>query len=403
MMKHILCLAALLLVPALASAEYSSIADIRDQVEEMGRWQKTYEAHGRTIEVDIPVIVPEAESMPIVEVSPWTGQEVVEAKQLQLSADQTNAGSFCFFDDSAILAHLNQANEGTARVSILNPGGGSVYDAFFQVSYRDPFDRRMDDWTYSSKCFYPYEISAEDTFAQDNPLSLADAQDVLARLLAYYYPASDAAFEAERIEIRGRVTPKKGEYPSGTYNLNFRQMAEGIPIYLDIGSKALTTGEAKISPEVFKRCFRADLRNNHFEIMDSASFSYNGVLLKETGVREEDVPLASLDTVIGAVEKEIEAGRVRSVYALRLGYCCYLSPDSPDGYELYPVWLLECSRNESAKQEIMETAWDAKDFREMIGFQYVVINAQTCTIAPEWIDTDEGMMTPTIITWEEVR
>ena len=50
----------LLLFPtlALASGDMVSISELRQQVEAMGRWTKTYEAYGRTIEVDIPIYIP---------------------------------------------------------------------------------------------------------------------------------------------------------------------------------------------------------------------------------------------------------------------------------------------------------------------------------------------------------
>ena len=63
----------LMIVPtlALASGDMVSISELRQQVEAMGRWTKTYEAYGRTIEVDVPIIVPEVEKMPIVMIEPW--------------------------------------------------------------------------------------------------------------------------------------------------------------------------------------------------------------------------------------------------------------------------------------------------------------------------------------------
>ncbi len=70
-MWFVLCV--LLLVPtlALANSDMVSISELRQQVEAMGRWTKTYEAYGRTIEVDVPIIVPEVEKMPIVMIEPW--------------------------------------------------------------------------------------------------------------------------------------------------------------------------------------------------------------------------------------------------------------------------------------------------------------------------------------------
>ena len=69
-MWFVLC--ALLLIPtlALASGDMVSVSELRQQVEAMGRWTQTYEAHGRTIEVDVPIRVPSAEKVPILECVP---------------------------------------------------------------------------------------------------------------------------------------------------------------------------------------------------------------------------------------------------------------------------------------------------------------------------------------------
>ena len=73
MRKITLLFCVLLLVPtlALASGDMVSISELRQQGEAMGRWTQTYEAHGRTIEVDVPIIVPEVEAMPIVTVEAY--------------------------------------------------------------------------------------------------------------------------------------------------------------------------------------------------------------------------------------------------------------------------------------------------------------------------------------------
>ena len=67
MKKILFALCVLLLVPtlALANSDMVSVSELRQQVERMGRWTKTYEAHGRTIEVDVPIIVPEVNEFPV--------------------------------------------------------------------------------------------------------------------------------------------------------------------------------------------------------------------------------------------------------------------------------------------------------------------------------------------------
>ena len=62
----------LLLFPtlALANNDMVSVSELRQQVEAMERWTQTYEAYGRTIEVDVPIIVPEVEKVPILSAVP---------------------------------------------------------------------------------------------------------------------------------------------------------------------------------------------------------------------------------------------------------------------------------------------------------------------------------------------
>ena len=78
-----LCL--MMIVPTLASADMVSISELRQQAEAVGRWTQTYEAHGRTIEVDVPIIVPEVEAMPIVTVEAYNAVEIRGKRAFQLS------------------------------------------------------------------------------------------------------------------------------------------------------------------------------------------------------------------------------------------------------------------------------------------------------------------------------
>ena len=59
MKKIFAALCTLMIVPtlALASGDMVSISELCQQVEAMGRWAKTYEAYGRTIEVDVPILL----------------------------------------------------------------------------------------------------------------------------------------------------------------------------------------------------------------------------------------------------------------------------------------------------------------------------------------------------------
>ena len=79
---------ALLLMPtlALASSDMVSISELRQQGEAVGRWTQTYETPNGKVSVDIPIIVPEVENVPILQVSAVMGKDVAEEKGLIKSA-----------------------------------------------------------------------------------------------------------------------------------------------------------------------------------------------------------------------------------------------------------------------------------------------------------------------------
>ena len=74
MKKIFAALCTLMLVPtlALANSDMVSVSELRQQVEAMGRWTKTYEAYGRMIEVDIPIYIPNEKELAVYDCSAYT-------------------------------------------------------------------------------------------------------------------------------------------------------------------------------------------------------------------------------------------------------------------------------------------------------------------------------------------
>ena len=92
---------ALLLMPtlALANSDMVSIYELRQQGEAMERWTQTYDTLNGKVSVDIPIIVPEVENVPILQVSAVMGKDVAEERGLPKAADQENAGAGILYDD----------------------------------------------------------------------------------------------------------------------------------------------------------------------------------------------------------------------------------------------------------------------------------------------------------------
>ena len=405
---------ALLLVPtlALASGDMVSISELRQQVETMGRWTKTYDTSNGEVSVDIPVIVPEVENMPILQVSAVMGKDVAEEKGLHKSVDQENAGAGIFYDDFDILSKLNANVDDAAMIFCANPK--EIDLAFLQVSHNDPNSMRGGSWDYSSDYYYPNEMNPETLFAEENEQMLSTANDALAVLLQNYYGKENADYDVDYVEVRGKARKRAGrtkndlgaykkDYPKGTYYISFRQKLGGIPIYLEIGHKMLTTNQTYVTQEVALKCQRIrGIETNTLEYMDETSFILDTTWMREEKRIQEDVPLATLDEVIQALEKRIEEGYIRDIDALRLGYVCYLDDTSPDIYALYPAWVCDCIYANSPREQIMENiVTDA--FRENFRYEQIIVDAQTCDIQAGWIDRDEGLYHAEPMTWGKIQ
>ena len=402
----------LVLMLATASADMVSISELRQQAEAVGRWTQTYETPNGKVSVDIPVIVPEVENVPILQVSAVMGKDIAEERGLPKAADQENAGAGIFYDDFDILSKLNADVGDAAMIFCANPE--EIDLAFLQVSHNDPNSMRRGSWDYSSDYYYPNEMNPETLFAEENDQPLSAAEDVLAVLLQDYYGSENADYGVDYVEVRGRARKRVGrtkndlgaykkDYPKGTYYISFRQKLEGIPIYLEIGHKMLTTNQTHITQEVALKCQRiSGIETNTLEYMDETSFILDTTWMGEEKRIQEDVPLATLDEVIQALEKKIEEGYIRDIYALRLGYVCYPDDISPDIYALYPAWICDCIYANSPREQIMKNiVTDA--FRENFRYEQIVVDAQTCDIQAGWIDRDEGLYHAEPMTWGKIQ
>ena len=273
------------LVLSVASADMVSISELRQQAEAVGRWTQTYETPNGKVSVDIPIIVPEVENVPILQVSAVMGKDVAEERGLPKAADQENAGAGIFYDDFDILSKLNTDVDDAAMIFCANPE--EIDLAFLQVSHNDPNSMRRGSWDYSSDYYYPNEMNPETLFAEENEQSMSTANDALAVLLQNCYGKENVDYDVDYVEVRGRARKRVGrtkndlgaykkDYPKGTYYISFRQKLEGIPIYLEIGQKMLTTNQTHITQEVALKCSGISWINiNGLEYMDEGSFMLN--------------------------------------------------------------------------------------------------------------------------------
>ena len=418
MKKILFALCVLMIVPtlALASDDMVSVSELRQQVERMGRWTASYEAYKREIEVDIPIDMPEVDAVPIVQVS---GYYAVD-QEGRLTRDGTKLNrigydGFDIYEEDGLLMYLGTTcANGEIKAASFEQDKSVLLLAY----YNSPSNLRTHKVKYDSKVYYPYEVDADKIYAENNTQSAAAAKVYLERVLGYFYPKSDNSIALRYLEVRSRGHKVKGlddynlgdyakDYPMGTYALNFCQTIQGIPVYHDVGWRLDTTGNAphELINDAWKKTEPImGISDNRFEFMGDDSFEMLVRWVKEAGIIKEDVPLAPLSNIISSVEDEIQKGRIRKVYALRLGYGCYITEESPETYVLYPTWICECDYMDDPKWEIDEWAYNLeKGFNKKYTFKTFVINAQTGEMDDPYLSKKEQIFCPTIITWEDAQ
>ena len=367
---------ALLLMPtlALASGDMVSISELRQQAEAMGRWTKTYEAHGRTIEVDIPIYIPNEKELAVYDCSAYT--EYIKNPN---SDDKNNVYSY-----NENLRELTKENDGTSEADIEVYGKGTE----LRIMLNNPEDllgkNKNDNIKIKEYGFYQYQVDDKVTYAENNEMSLEEAEKYLEEIVEYFIKDEYNGIDIDYIKIAGRGRKTKsytdeelGEYvdyyPKGSYFFNYYQTLHKIPIMMTIIATLNNKQENKIYGDLFEYW---GTTGGICQIMDRNSFWLTIKWMKIEKEHEETVKLLPIEQIINTVEKEIKAGHVRNVYALKLGYIIYLNDRSPETYTLYPMWVLDCDYVENKNKEIKVNPY-SDDIRDCFSFERICINPET--------------------------
>ena len=370
---------ALLLMPtlALASGDMVSISELRQQVEAMGRWTQTYEAHGRTIEVDIPIYIPNEKELAVYDCSAYT--EYIKNPN---SDDKNNVYSY-----NENLRELTKENDGTSEADIEVYGKGTE----LRIMLNNPEDllgkNKNDNIKIKEYGFYQYQVDDKVTYAENNEMSLEEAEKYLEEIVEYFIKDEYNGIDIDYIKIAGRGRKTKsytdeelGEYvdyyPKGSYFFNYYQTLHKIPIMMTIIATLNNKQENKIYGDLFEYW---GTTGGICQIMDRNAFWLTVRWMKVEKVHNEKVKLLPIENVISALEKEIEDGHIRNVYSLKLGYIIYLNEESPKTYTLYPMWVLDCDYVETKGGNIKVNPY-SQDIRDGFSFERICINAETAEI-----------------------
>lgn len=369
---------ALLLMPtlALANSDMVSIYELRQQGEAMGRWTKTYEAHGRTIEVDIPIYIPNEKELAVYDCSAYT--DYIKNPN---NEDKTNVYAY----NENLKELVKEESDDKSENAIIE-----VYDngTELRIMFNSPeelLERNTRDYIKIKEGgYYPDKVNADVIYAENSDLSLMEAEKCLEEIVRFFIRDGYDGIDIDYIKIAGRgrktrsyTDEELGEcadyYPKGTYFFNYYQKLHHIPIMMTIIATLNNKQENGVYGDLFGFW---GTTGGLCQIMDRNSFWLTIKWMKIEKEHEETVRLLPIEQIINTVEKEIKAGHVRNVYALKLGYIIYLNDRSPETYTLYPMWVLDCDYVENKNKEIKVNPY-SDDIRDCFSFERICINPET--------------------------
>lgn len=362
MRKIIMILAMLSFISAARAEEMYSVIDIRAQTP--ARWTQTYETKWRTVTIDTAIEVPQVDAFPILKVREMPA---VDESLLPVGADiRYNA-----------------------------PGWLEFYtgDAEYVLKSNTMF-KSIDHYPGPE---LPQVLAEDCSFTPQDALDLAHEQ------IFHLYGLDSSHFRLDETLVYSRIWQYKGKKTNptytkaitdeGSYAVTLKQLLHGISYY----------SCSEIGDGYERGGWLSDAR---FRVAHRGADGYRvlGCLWQVEEVVYANVPLLPFAEAKAAFEREIMAGRLRTVDTLALGYAPYIDPEDPEVFWLLPVWYLKGDYSADPKREFTPylddhgaVADDGVERRE------VVFEAQKGELMDS---TDEGKKRKQLsrmITWDDAN
>ena len=355
----VLIIVLLLLLEISAKAEWASIVELRQQVDEMGRWIQNYtDTYGRQIEVDVLPMIPNVEVVPILRVEPLDVVPDQIHPDIPLTTTDNEEGSRYYYDsETGEWMRLYEVCKGTICIEYANP----------DISYKE---RSI----------------------------LKGCVETISHVMKKIFPDKTPEYSFIWLEEVSEDVP--------CAVLALRQKIAGIPVLMGAGDPVAYASEEEIG---FPKPDRSDAAKiqlcNRLEA-DEKMISYlDGTCrleiepIQKTEQLEEDIPLCSFDKVQNTVEKLIQNGYIRRVYALRFGYCCYRDVERAN--VLYPVWQIECDYAFDPSKQLSPD--ESYPVMERMHYSTMIVNAQTGEFMNPVKLKDRLLDAPKVTSWKDVR
>ena len=334
---------------ALCESDYVTIAELRESLPE--RWVGEYIVQngaykqlekGDTVSVDVPIVVPEVDAVPVVRI---TWEPPIEG-----------------LDESFYISKNEWYSKTIGRNFPMDEMGFPVMEE------KTTFDPEL-----------PWE----------------DAPAIAIEEFRKYFPM----MRDKELTCYFHYSYGESE-DNGFQCLYFYTTYHGIPHLLSNRS-FLHVIESEIGPNDL-----IDPPGNvAMRIKRPGQFWVNIDTSKEIGVEIEDIPLLPFEEILKAFERQVEAGHAYSLNEVRFGYMTFIDPEKKgEEFVLLPVWAAKGrTRGDLTIPFDLKNDQVVKD-RSAYGCNSIVINAQTGEVYDLTGDRRENRRyVPDILTWDEVN
>ena len=374
--KLALILSALLLVCSAASAqEYVSVAELYEQAQAMGGWwRETFSTPNGEMTVDVPIIVPDVDAMPVLTVEK---AKISEEMFNQIAAgkktgDKDEHQYELEVDGEMIEFFLGRDNYWISGEQTDYAG----YEAFqwlwtYHGGYRSSVGSGMgtaEKQAQPTTFHYPWQIDGDTACVRNSDITLNEAMRLWHEDIARCYPDDNIEIRPTIIKLRGSTltdatgTGKKYKRDGYLVIEGAEQLIGGVPLMGVIDGCAVFDGGAtaeknKIEDNVLRDYKLGSQSVNNLNAFygnftDENNYRTSGTYARVRTTEYADVPLASLDTVLDNIRKEIGAGNIRDIFSIQLGYLLYSNPDMTDYAWAIPRWQVKVDYVKNSKDKL---------------------------------------------------
>lgn len=336
-------------------------------------WQQSYQAYGRTIEVNERIIIPEVSSAPVlkVQVMPPIDEPLYsELTQKYDQAAKDDPTTYNSFTSTALATHI------THSCPILwdESEGYSV----FKIGQEN-------------HALFEYDMNT--AYADANSLALADAFQTAIAGLREAFPNADLYLR--NVALYDRTYWKSNNEKiseKGNYFLELTQVFHGIPFIASVHNLYRDTIGNESGLLEAQGLVRA-------EVWDTESYDLTSRLYEEIGVLYEDIPLIPFDSVKPQVEELILNGYIRFIDSVTLGYVQFDTSDEEE-FVLMPAWVVWCEYDNNGPRHERDVPLYMDSFFMSNEYYWpIIFNGQTGEMLNPKNSDINRCQYPSIITW----